>query len=272
VLHRHDISIRPKRKLDPRSIERITAQYDSGLTPARIGAEYKVNENTIKNALLLHGHILRGVRDDVHRQIPLDIHAFEQDTEDAKYWIGFAIADGSVNRYGTFSVALQAADIGHLEKLKSFLKSGARIMTGKLNRTAYKPGAEFAKLSVASKILVDSLMSAGVVPRKTGKEKLLKHQLSRHTWRGAIDGDGSLGWHKRGYFWIKLYGSRQLCSQFRRFVLTLVPGCRAKVQRSGSIYAFGICCGPAEVVARELYRDCKVSLERKHRIVLRLFE
>ena len=142
--------------------------------------------------------------------------------------------------------------------------SSVEIKEGTLNRGAYKPGAGFAKISVHSKDLVESLMIAGVAPNKTGKEELLKFRMSRHTWRGAIDGDGSMGWHKRGYFYIKLYGCKTFCEQFRQYVLTIVPNCRAKVQKSKSIFSFGMCCGPAEAVAGELYRNCNVYLDRKY--------
>jgi hypothetical protein len=267
VLHKLGVEFRPKRKLDSRAQRDILNQYETGITPARLGETYNVHENTIKKAVVDRGGKLRGHRDDVHRTIPLDADAFEHDSEDAEYWTGFAMADGTVNDNGVFAVGLQIGDIAHLYKLRRFLKSGARVAKGTVNRGGYKPGAEFAKLSVWSMKLVDSLKEAGVVPRKTGSEKLLKYQLSRHTWRGAIDGDGSLGWHKRGYFWIKMYGSKTLCEQFRQFVLTLVPDCRAEVQRSGPIFGFGLCCGPAEVVARELYRDCSAYLNRKYRIV-----
>lgn len=203
----------------------------------------------------------------------LNTGVFSGEAEEVQYWIGFAMADGSVrDKEGTFSVALQLADIGHLRKLHTFLGSSVEIMEGELNRGAYKPGAGFAKISVHSKDLVESLMLAGVVPKKTGKEELLKFKMSRHTWRGAIDGDGSVGWHKRGYFYIKLYGCEIFCEQFRQYVLTIVPNCRAKVQKSKSIFSFGLCCAPAEAVARELYRDSTAYLDRKYKIVKRLLD
>ena len=209
------------------------------MTPAGIGTLYSVNKNTIRNGMLESGHELRGPR-DVHRVHKLNTGAFTEESEEVQYWIGFAMADGWVrDKEGTFCVALQRADIGHLRKLHTFLGSSVEIKEGKSNRGAYKPGTEFAKITVHSKDLVDSLMAAGVVPNKTGKEKLLKFQMSRHAWRGAIDGDGSMGWHtRRGYFYIKLYGCKIICEQFREYVLTIVPNCRAKVQKSKSIFSF----------------------------------
>lgn len=272
LLHENRIKIRPARKLDPRSLEQILAMYRSRMKPSEIGEEFGVTKQTVASYLRFHGEPIRGPR-DAHRKHGLDKAAFTQDSEESEYWIGFLMADCSVrNQEGTLAVALQIGDIGHLRKLKKFLKSTAPIITGKLNRGAYKPGAEFAKLVVHSKDLVDSLIKAGVVPNKTGKEKFVKHRLSRHAWRGAIDGDGSVGRHKRGYFYLKLYGCRQFCEQFRQYVLTIVPSCRAQVQPSRSIFAFGMCCGPAEAVARELYRDCKVYLDRKFDEVKPLFE
>jgi hypothetical protein len=246
--------------------------YKRRIKPAEIGEGFGVTRQTVVSYLRIHGVTIRGPRDS-HNKYALDKDAFTRASEEAEYWIGFLMADCSVREQeGTLSVALQSGDIGHLRKLKRFLKSTAPIRTGRLNRGAYKPGAKFAKLSIHSKDLVGSLMEAGVIPNKTGKEKFLKYNLSRHAWRGAIDGDGSVGWHKRGYFYLKLYGCLQFCEQFRQYVMTLIPNCRAKVHPSGSIFAFGMCCGPAEAIGRELYRDCRVSLDRKLKRVKPLLE
>ena len=192
------------------------------------------------------------------------------DSECSKYWIGFLITDGSVHENGTLFVKLQAADREHLGKLRGYLGSGARILDGVGNPTSYAPGNPFVKLAVYSKSLVESVGEFGVLPRKTPNANLLRWQFSRHTWRGAIDGDGTLGRHKRGYAHIRLYGSKALCSQFREFVLTLVPKCRAEVRRAGPMYSFGVCCGPAERVIRNW--DCTVALDRKHAIARMLID
>jgi transposase-like protein len=270
ILHRHNVEIRPGRKLNGHLREFALLRYKNGGTPQKVGEECGVSKGTIRNEVLRSGETPRSLRDDIHRHHTLDIHAFDHDGEQSEYWIGFAMADGNVHENGTFSVALQLGDEQHLYKLREFLGSDAEVKEGKVNRGAYRPGSSFVKLSVSSKLLVDSLCRTGVVPRKSTKEKLLKYQLSRHTWRGAIDGDGTVGRHKRGYYHIKLYGSRQLCEQFRNYVLTLVPTCRAKVCQSKTIYSFGVCCGPAKVVIRELYRDCTTYLTRKRNAVLQL--
>ena len=266
------VKSRPKSKLNGQMRKRILTTYNFGTCPARIAIDYGVHENTIKRAIRISGGQLRGHRDDVHRRIPLDAKVFERDCEEAQYWIGFLIADGCVLNNGTLSVALAVVDREHLVRLGRFLKSGALIFEGKGNQSSYKPGRPFVKLSVFSKSLVENLGEFGVVPRKTGREKLLKYEFSRHTWRGVIDGDGSVGFHKRGYFWIKLYGSRELCEQFRQFVLTLLPACSAQVHQYGSIHSFGLCCAPAEAVAIELYRGCTIALSRKSEIVGRVLK
>jgi DNA-binding CsgD family transcriptional regulator len=269
TLRRHQIKIRPKRKLDLKMRRRLRQEYRN-LTIAELARLYKVCKPTIRKALVEMGVRIRGPRDRIRRTHSLNTSAFKFRTEETSYWVGFLLADGNVNEYGTISVHLQLRDIRHLRKLRRFLKSGAPVRRV-VNGSGYEPGSTFASFSVHSKDLVEQLAVFGVLPRKTGRERLLKQRQSRHIWRGVIDGDGCLSFHgQRGYFQLKLYGSRSLCSQFAAFVRTVVPS-RAKVRRSKTIYSFGLCCGPAERVARTLYGNCNVCLGRKGAIIRRLF-
>jgi transposase len=263
--------MRPKRKLDRKTQLLIADDYDTGLNTSQIASKYDVCRGTIRNYILGTGRRLRGPR-EVHRTRALDTHAFRNPTDECLYWVGFLLADGNVMDNGMLTVALQAADREHLVKFRRFLKADALIRDKCLNQSAFKPGALAVHLSVHSRDLCEDLRTYGIKPRKSTKEKLRMFESSRHVWRGVIDGDGTLGFHKRGYFHLKLYGSRQLCNQFRKFVLAIVPGCRAKTRKSRGIYAFGLCCGPAVAVARELYRDCSLYLDRKFAVVRRLFE
>ena len=50
--------------------------------------------------------------------------------------------------------------------------------------------------------------------------------------------------------------------------MPVLPANLGRLPRLG----FGLCCGPAEAVARELYRDCNLYLDRKYDIAKRLLD
>jgi hypothetical protein len=271
IILRNGGQMRPKRKLNGATTSTILdAYYSDGRNTSQIAAEIGVDRHTVRNYILQHGGQLRGPR-EVHRIRSLDTHAFRTPTDEGLYWLGLLMADGNVMENGTITVGLQSADRTHLEKFRKFLKSDACIRDKVGNASSFKPGSTAVYFSVCSKDIVDDLARWGVVCRKTGRETLLRDQMSRHIWRGLIDGDGTVRVHKRGYLELKLYGSKPLCKQFRAYVRTLVPNCRAEVRESRCIWCFSLSCGPAETVARELYRDCKTYLKRKFDVAARIF-
>jgi hypothetical protein len=272
ILRRSGVRIRPKRKLSDCMVARLPELYAKGFSLKTIGAMHRVCGATIGYRLKEAGIAMRGSRHESRRKYSVDPEAFSRETEQSLYWIGFLMADCSVDNFGTISVHLQIGDIRHLYKLRSFLNSDAPVKRKNGNLGGYKPGAPFASINVHCTTLVEHLARYGVIPNKTGKERFRKKQASEHLWRGLMDGDGTLGFHKRGYFYLKVYGSYAICSQFRLFALRLVPHCTANVIKSKGIYSFGLCCKPAEIVAKKLYLNCKVSLTRKMAVVRRLWQ
>lgn len=271
ILRRGNVLIRPKRKLNFQIVSQLPQRYrESSMSRAELGMLYGVCAATIGNRLHEENVEMRDSRDESRRTYRIDQLAFSLETEESLYWIGFLMADGCVDEHGTLSIHLQYADRGHLYKLRSFLNSSAPVRQQYGNESGYRPGVPFASFCIHCTTIVEQLIAYGVIPRKTGRECLLKGQSSRHVWRGLVDGDGTVGFHKRGYFYLKLYGSHAICSQFRAFVLTLVPTCKATVRKSRTIYSFGVSCGVARIVAVELYRNNNVALSRKAKIVRQL--
>jgi transposase-like protein len=258
IILRNGRQMRPKRKLNPAIQSKIVEAYyrdapNTSQMATEIGAD--------RHAILRDGPELGGGR--------LDTRAFRNPSDDGCYWIGFLMADDKVMENGTLNITLQSSDRAHLEKLRAFLKSDAQIRDEGTNASPFKPGGTAVLLSVCSMDLVDDLKRWASLYRKTGEETLLQDEMSRHVWRGVIDGHGTVRVHKRGYLELRLYGSKDLCEQFRGYVLTLLPACRAKVCMSRDIYSFSLCCRPAETIARELYRDCATYLDRKFDVVAR---
>ena len=207
----------------------------------------------------------------------LDDYFFDViDTEAKAYWLGFITADGCVQagvisngwqRHGLY-VKLKASDAGHLEKLKADLAAE--------NPVHHVPqrGKPAAEIAFSSRHLVDSLIRLGVTPRKSltvtpwdGPPRLM-----RHYWRGMVDGDGSIVRHPgpRDKWYLMLCGSGACVEAFRAWA-SPVCGSAAKVMRIGNICRWTVAgLASPQAVARELYGDATVYLDRKHERALRL--
>jgi len=202
------------------------------------------------------------------------------DTEAKAYWLGFITADGCVHAGSAgaagwlrrqLSVKLKASDAGHLEKLKADLAAENPVRPVPPTGLA-GPGAE---LALSSPHLVESLIRLGVTPRKSltvtpwdGPAGLM-----RHYWRGMVDGDGTIVKHprlERDKWHLRLLGSEACVEAFRLWAVG-VCGTAAKKYPKGNIWSFtmGGLASP-QAVARELYGDATVYLDRKRELAFRL--
>lgn len=203
----------------------------------------------------------------------LDEGYFESiDTEGKAYWLGFITADGCVSAGAVgangwmrnqLSVKLKESDAGHLEKLRSALSAEAPVRF--VPQATCSHGA--VEIAVNSERIVDSLIRLGVTPRKSLVVEPWSGpaELMRHYWRGMVDGDGTLVRHpgERDKWHIRLLGTESSVEAFRRWAVPIC-GSTAKSFPKGNIWQWtvGGLAAP-QAVARELYRDTTVSLDRK---------
>lgn len=200
------------------------------------------------------------------------------DTEAKAYWLGFITADGCVAagpvgangwQRNQLSVKLKASDAGHLEKLKSAMSAGSPVrflQTG-------KPSAA-AEIAVTSEHLVRSLIRLGVTPRKslTVEPWTGPVELMRHYWRGLVDGDGTIVRHpgERDKWRITLLGTRAIVEGFRQWAAPLCASA-AESHPKNNIWSWTIGgLAAPQSVARELYGDATVFLDRKHALARQL--
>ena len=222
--------------------------------------------------------------------IPFDHTVFDALTPEARYWIGFLLADGCLTLakrkrkngktvfYKMVAVSLMHSDIGHLKKLRTFLKSEHRITEfhyiggfGRAYETRFA-----ARFSFISPHIFDLLCHLGVKPRKT-KGCSIHASLAddRNFWRGVVDGDGSIGlsFNKPlGRIWpiVQLDGCLQLLKQFSAFVTKLTHRTYT-VSKHKAVKNFGrlkVGGQPAITILRLLYSEASIALERKQNAVL----
>jgi hypothetical protein len=213
------------------------------------------------------------------RILSLDTSVFNEPlTEEARYWIGFLLADGCISE-NTIILQLAEKDLEQIEKFKTFLKSGHKISS-----VSNGYGGVGYRFAVRSKELCNTLSLHGILPSKsftaTAPESLT---TDRDFWRGVIDGDGSVGIVKSEcktytktytYYYpvIQLCGSECVCTQFLSFCKSVDDKIGANVHKSKSIYALQIKGTAAAEVIRCLYDNAPVSLERKSNRAIPLME
>jgi hypothetical protein len=121
-------------------------------------------------------------------------------TEEKAYWLGFLYADGYITQHGSqkdIGVSLHIKDKSHLEKLKCSLGATYDVKEY-IQKTGYARGKKYCRLLMSSDNMYDTLITKGVVPRKSliltfPDVNILTIELIPHFIRGYFDGDGSIG-------------------------------------------------------------------------------
>lgn len=114
---------------------------------------------------------------------------FEKWSHDMAYVLGFIVADGNIHDHGyAVQIDVSPKDIAVLEFIRDQITPDYVIKTsGRGTEVRWYP---------SSSVLKQSLMKHGVIPRKTGKERVPPSLPSKYFWdfvRGYFDGDGSVG-------------------------------------------------------------------------------
>lgn len=257
LLRRRGISIRPQAKLTEKQRREVVERYARGETSTRIAAHFGVSGVAILDVLHGRGVAVRGrctVRHD----------AFDELTPEPAYWCGFLFADGNVyvpknwNQQPVLSVRVAERDRNQLVKLRNFLGS-----THKINEVSGShPACQFR---VPSTQLARRLCDLGRYEGPIAPELA----ISRHFWRGVVDGDGSLGCYPKRPGaapspQFRLCGEQRMLLAFINFLHTDgTTGTNLSVRPHKSIYSIGT-TGPTAVRIMELlYRDAPVALDRK---------
>jgi len=126
--------------------------------------------------------------------------AFDVITDQAAYWVGLLITDGSIVGGGRrVKLSLKIQDTPTLERFKAFVRTSAPVG---------KPHVGSRTVRFTSPRMCKRLAELGVVPQKTHTARVAECLLaSRHFWRGAIDGDGSVFPNERTSPGLRLCGS-----------------------------------------------------------------
>jgi hypothetical protein len=119
-------------------------------------------------------------------------------------------------------------------------------------------------LRFSSKHIADVITEFGIVARKSLIAKVIRLEEDRHFWRGVFDGDGWIG-NRNGKDGDKmiLVGSHDLLHQFKDFIQRRIPESIATIKQDGNCYRLFTYSNTARLLAKLLYDDCSIALDRK---------
>jgi hypothetical protein len=223
------------------------------------------NDTKVRHAYILH--VLRDTLDK--KKIHKDNSFFQIiDTEEKAYWLGMIAADGYLKK--KYIVGLSSKDKEHLEKLLKSLKCNAKIV----NKFSKKfPNSINYEVDISSEQLHNDLVKLGIVHRKSLVLREFISQipikLVRHTIRGYLDGDGSLGIRKDGGVWLNFLGTEEVCESIVKYFengygAIKHDNFKYSLKKYDNIYRLSIGSKKYQLaIIKHLYEDATIYLDRK---------
>lgn len=203
---------------------------------------------------------------------PVNESAFDSNSEEAYYWVGFLMGDGSIDGpHHAVRLHISLKDVTHLMKFRRFLGCSHKITINKRPARNYTINGKtvhfrgMVSLSVKSQHLVDSLARYGVIPNKSAREQVIGLEMNRHFWRGAVDADGSVT-QSDGSPEIMLLGSRTFCLQFLAYVQSLFPEAETVPRKRDGIWRIRFHGEYVRWLVAFLYGGATISLDRKQEV------
>lgn len=227
---------------------------------------------TIYDVLEKH-NIQRVKAGNINRKSKLNHLSFDKmDSEEKCYWAGFILADGCVytsDKYrNSLTIGLSVKDIGHIIKFRDFIGTDNKIY--EKETVGYSTGKVLCSISISSPKILSDLKEIGIEDKKTFNSNigisLVKESLHRHFWRGVVDGDGFISISKfknREQFSIGLVGNLDTISKFKEFIDGKIKT-KAKIRKHCSIFQIAFRSKVGIEVAKLLYENCNVFLDRKY--------
>jgi len=165
--------------------------YQQGKSLTVIAKELGLDRPTLSVRLQKKGLKLRP-----NRKYSVDEDYFDViDTEHKAYWLGFAMADGTVSSRGVFEFTLKSEDSYMLEIFKDDIGSNAPIIEKEVSLNGYCYPA--SRLAISSRKFTDNLIKHGCIQNKTKVVSMenidVPQELIRHFIRGYFDGNGCIG-------------------------------------------------------------------------------
>lgn len=203
------------------------------------------------------------------------------DTEEKAYWLGFIIADGSiqVRKSGQciIKLALCSEDYLHLEKWKKFLQTKMPIKNYIVGNGKNNNKTNCCELTITSKNILQALAKYGIGPQKSHTVEIpeIPSHLVRHLLRGIWDGDGSVLYRTPRKKYpnnfipeVQICGNEKILNKINDIFYTELNLKKSKLSKVSSIFLFRKQTRSAQKVINFLYKDSSIYLDRKYKKAL----
>lgn len=237
----------------------ICSRYQKGESGVSIAKDFPYCEQTIYN-ILDRNNIDKRSMSKACRKYELDHSSFKILNSEAKYWIGFIMADGSVStEENMLSIQLQLSDYNHLEKFRKFISGNNKVHKKNNDNRSY------CAINLTSEEIIKDLNDYGIEPNKVEYAKVNQLEHDRHFWRGMIDGDGYLSKTDRNILRLRCK-SQNIVKQFKEFCLNFINP-NTSIYKNTNFSEYKLNDSYAIKLAKKLYKDSEVYLDRKKEIV-----
>ena len=235
----------------------------------KLGQKYGIKRQTLSKYLKDRGYEVINYQN----RLRCNETVFDKiDNEEASYWLGFLYADGNISSVGNrLEVHLSIKDLLHLEKFKKFLNLSTEIRSGIDSK-----GYGFCHLSIRNKHLWNTLNNLGCHPQKSLTLKFPnqnifkgnKKELMKHFIRGYVDGDGCLCIYKDKNSYrteLGLVGTKEFLEYINKLFKNrgYIRNKSCKNWESKA-YSLKFSSVPSRIIARFLYENSNIYLERKY--------
>ena len=199
------------------------------------------------------------------------------DCPEKAYYLGLLFTDGNISpdseniRAPMVRIELVETDIDILERLKKDLKSESTL---KYNKRANREHATYA-FGIRNQKIADDLAKWNIVPNKTYEvdEIIIPENYKIDFLRGFIDGDGSLYWSNNS-FHINVCGhSRNIIGQIADLGNELIgKEKKTGIQCNNGVNRYTWHGIYARQLAKILYENCSIAIERKRELAMLAIE
>lgn len=191
--------------ITPEAVEKIRLRYESEGS-SQLAAELNLGTGTVRRIAndmgitTMSGHKRRAVVRTLLND-SCDIHYFKTWTLNMSYTLGFAFADGSVNKkMNRLSFEVNQQDVDILEGIKQDMKSQHKLSLRSPRTKSLLASGPTAVLSVSSTVIATDLVTLrGLFPTKTYRDDpvpVIPDDMVSHFLRGFFDGDGIVSFHQ----------------------------------------------------------------------------
>lgn len=228
------------------------------LSNSKLAIKYNLHRGTIQRILIENNIKLRKKTPNIN----VNHHYFSKYNDDNCYWAGFILADGHIrsNRRNTLIIKLKISDSPHLEKFKTAINFGGRI----IKKTTY------CSITISSPQIIKDLENNFDIKTKKSLTCYISDNIPlmylKHYIRGYFDGDGSISKKTMN---INFLGTYKTVNFIRNYFFDY---CKIKlrsknlpdVSKNKNIHVISYSGKTAYKCLNHLYEKSKYYLDRKY--------